>query len=317
MKVNELFISEAISLSDEVGTVRKILVSAIQSGMAQASKTLQKELEVSTASPRDVAEKAAKILYSSQSIAGNIRSQLWAAYRSKGLHSIKYAPLNKVNANVEIGGRSININAKFVGNVYSIIFQDLSRIAHTANDANAVIDALDHYIPSRQLWKLLVSFSATFIHEMVHITQHTRQQHRTKEGLPAEYRSYLTRDKEEFNTAVKELNNRNAQLIYFASPQEIPAYAHNMAIHLIDLATNETPIDEMRSTREVQTAINNLEEIIKTNSSFIVSDTFKAYRNFNRPENPQFYKVYKRFMKRVYQEVMNYRQKLYDRLDEL
>lgn len=317
MKVHEI-LDEAISLTSEVGNVRKLAIAGIRDGLTQIAKLITtniKDLFPNQEISADwVTKKVENWFKHRPFIEDAIKVRLWTAFKDRGLHTIKFGNIGSSRG--QVSGRTIVMSETYMKRLLPLILKDIEYQLmdglEDSKDYDGIMSVLSNYVPSRQVWDLIVDMSETIIHELVHVTQHTRQSHRDT----TEYRSYLTKDKEVFNRAVTQLNDKVAHIIYRASPQEIAAHAHNMAIHLIDLAS-ETPIDEMRTTREVQGAINNLDEVIKLSKNYNISDTFRNYKGFNQPDNPRFYQVYKRFMKRVYQEVMRYRQQLQNRLDQL
>lgn len=132
-------------------------------------------------------------------------------------------------------------------------------------------------------------------HESVHIAQHKQQAHRPYRKT--EYRSYLDKTKGEFySQALQAKQSRNKDRyydLYFASPQEIAAFAHQMAIDVI-------------KTYDLNT-VTRLEDIPKIEGEdVVIAVNHRLNNRFAQPRNPQEVKVRRRYLKLVYQEVMNY-----------
>jgi len=133
------------------------------------------------------------------------------------------------------------------------------------------------------------------LHEMVHVIQHIEQWAvlRSKH----EYRSYGTKDASEF---LKSRDTPRFMNLYYSSPQEISAFAHNMAIEIIH---SLRPADLMHVPLE----------------SGVVWKTIQNYINdgIPQPTNTTEIKVYRRYAKLVYQLVARHRQWLLQRAQEL
>ena len=154
------------------------------------------------------------------------------------------------------------------------------------------IEARDIIEHSDYLIRKLVS---TVIHELVHVIQHSKQQHRPQTA----YRSYLTRDKSKFYAAMNRMHQGTHDTadyrLYRGSPQEIAAFAHEEALKIIN-DTNMGDADE-----------NELAYIKKHLPSYMQGYTGNM---FSDPTNEHEYKIFKRFNKIVYQEVSSYLDKL-------
>ncbi|MGZ8924350.1 MAG: hypothetical protein ACXW2E_00570 [Nitrososphaeraceae archaeon] len=318
MKILEL-LYENISLSSEVGTVRKLILNAVREALLKINRDAKSNHEdLTPIDPYRLPDRVNFFLTKTTDLESRIQSKLWGSYKQIGLHSIKFVNFTD-NANGKAQGRTILLNAYLLQNLIDSIVIDIKRNVNDIDITNfdEVFSIIPNYTPSRKTWDILKTIANTCIHELVHVVQDYKQSHRTKQGHYPEYRSYLTKHKKEFAKAVEAVLSdvtEQDSMIYRASPQEIAAFAHNMAIDLIDIATDDTPIDEMRSKNEVNGAIINLDDIIKYSGNYSASPKFKQYLIFNNKKNPQHYKIYKRFMKRVYQEIMQYKTKLQQRL---
>lgn len=172
------------------------------------------------------------------------------------------------------------------------------------------------------------------IHELVHIKQHSKQSRSTvykdnKTGefktKGTEYRSKVEPNNEKFRDAVFKNydNNIEKHKIYSSALQEIPAYAHNAAIDIIDElhfgssgAINKNTTEALRALIKI---IKNLH--MGPNSLYdadfvrFTSSTFEYYsETFNKPGDKKLYPVYKRFIKILHQELVNYAQHWIDKI---
>lgn len=150
---------------------------------------------------------------------------------------------------------------------------------------------------------------SVIIHEMVHIIQHYRQKDRYRQGKRWEFRSYLDRYKGDYldtrkeydklpdGDDKKELKGRYARL-YYASPQEIAAFAHEAALTII----RDFGFDD-KSEYAMDYLIN-----ASSVKSRDISDAIdkEIGSRFREPKNPKEAMVRKRYLKLVYQEVMRY-----------
>lgn len=146
----------------------------------------------------------------------------------------------------------------------------------------------------------------TFIHELVHGIQHIRQYNVGKNNLM--YRSHLsdpklrTKQGDEFKQlSIRALTNpgiRNARWrkLYLASPSELGAFAHNIAIQVID------SIDHLPATAYSRFPAKT-KDIIK---SSIIHHTKKQLGTYISPRDPKEAAVFNKYLKRVYQEVDSY-----------
>lgn len=144
------------------------------------------------------------------------------------------------------------------------------------------------------------NIASTIVHEVVHVLQHTQQ---NKKGFGNhEYRSYLDKTKGEFSKLHSKRKRddetqKRYYKLYMASPQEMAAFAHEIAIKMVndfDLrdARNLEDFNHSASAIDAQSIVDYVNE--------------KVGQYFRMPENRQEYAVYKRYVKLVYQELMRY-----------
>lgn len=134
-----------------------------------------------------------------------------------------------------------------------------------------------------------------FVHELAHAYQ-THQEH---EGAQSTYRSYLLKDKKKFYAYLDGAMQYKG--FYYASPQEIEAFAQE-TVHRALHHTNHEDLDY-----EVQY----LEDLIKYFDS-TVNDNDERYKSMKDTNNKILQKVRKRFLKKVYVELVS----VYDKAKE-
>lgn len=144
------------------------------------------------------------------------------------------------------------------------------------------------------------------VHEAVHLVQHKQQAHRPLGKT--EYRSYLDKEKGEFYKAAtnpklaKSKNKDRYYDLYFASPQEISAFSHQMALDVI----KANGLDK----------VERLQDIPRIKGEDIIAYINNRINNrFAQPRNPQEVQVRRRYIKLVYQEVHRYIEHLKELLD--
>jgi hypothetical protein len=107
-------------------------------------------------------------------------------------------------------------------------------------------------------------------------------------------------DKKEFRKSIHNITNQTASdrddKVYRASPQEIPAFAHQVALKIAD----NIRIDYG----------NNIPSKVEINR-WIEGYIEKQFKN---PKDPKEFNVFKRFHKLVYQEVMRYLERYKNRV---
>jgi hypothetical protein len=158
-----------------------------------------------------------------------------------------------------------------------------------------------------QLFYSVMKYSETFIHELVHIVQHERQKHR---GGEFEFRSYLDKEKDEFLKLARKRNmaspsdDESPRLsgdeqsryndLYYASPAEIAAHAHNIALKII---SSHGLGSAGYSKRDY---VFQAKQALKGITGSVDSYLKKRYKG---QTDPKMQDVYKRYHKLVYQEV--------------
>jgi hypothetical protein len=174
------------------------------------------------------------------------------------------------------------------------------------------------------------------VHELVHIRQHAPQsryktkrvfdkdtkQHKlvTKQGT--EFRSKVEPNQEKFYNAIRDLDKSPENYkIYSSSLQEIPAHAHDAAVSVIrhlDFAWGGSVDEYGRDVSHLKSQVKALKLIIAnlSNGPTALKDVYghpiKIRRfeyfskTFNHPNDKKLYPVYKKFVKIMSQELINY-----------
>lgn len=140
---------------------------------------------------------------------------------------------------------------------------------------------------------------SVIIHELTHVQQHQAQ--RKKGRADTEYRSYLEPNKSKFYQAVNSVAqdaspSADSYRLYRGSPQETAAFAHQSAL---DWLNAYGVFDDQYDAEGLKGIL----DAIKEDPSFV-------NKMFNDRDNPKEYKVFKRFNKQVYQEIVRTLEKL-------
>ena len=143
------------------------------------------------------------------------------------------------------------------------------------------------------------------VHEIVHLEQAAREPQKEKS-----YTSYLAKTSDQLWQAVENLASKENYEMYLASPQEIPAFAHQMVYRAITQALGGQSLKNIAED-EIPYVIQELKDVLKDISSGMSAsdETLGRYLNFKGNDKKRM-KVFKRFMKSVYQEVASYIEKL-------
>ncbi len=211
-------------------------------------------------------------------------------------------------------GNQIVINYSYLDAVQEAIVNHISNysdnIISSENDYHPNMEEFKHTLKSLtdndSVKEVVNKIANIILHELVHVTQHSKQHKLMAQEAKTEYRSYLTKSKTRFNQAINDKLTKEDLDIYFGSPQEIDAFAHNLAMELIDIASNQTPLSKYKDYWKLYGLYLNLVELKTDTLSMKYSYYYKQYQDFNDPTNYKRYKVFKRFMKKVYQEFDRY-----------
>jgi len=171
----------------------------------------------------------------------------------------------------------------------------------------------------------------TMIHELVHVRQHMVQPNTSKDPETGEdkiknteFRSKVAPNPEKFRAAIRALYDKTQtpedKKIYYSALQEIPAHAHSAALQIIrEFDFNpEYRVDYLREqVQELIKATRTLTTGMKIDDRQINSWTLDYYsKTFNHPEDKKLYPVYKKFIKILHQELVNYIQYWVNKINE-
>lgn len=138
---------------------------------------------------------------------------------------------------------------------------------------------------------LVYEMADTLIHEVVHVKQNMIQFARGRDTT--QYRSYLQKSPEEFDTAQKEQGPGWLRL-HAASPQEIESYVHNITMNII-------------RAFDLDKAYYNNQPLEKIEAETIYSYVLNFFSNrIGVPKTPKEQFIVKRYAKGVYQELNRY-----------
>jgi hypothetical protein len=224
------------------------------------------------------------------------------------------------------GYNKIKLNANLVVELSKVVYQSLYDLTLSGNFGgegellSAFWDSVRYTIKNwnseskriRNIEDSIYKIVDVFIHELVHIKQHAKQAKRKGNndyGGRTEFRSYLDKKKDEFsNLANKhwtggdydsdllspEEKQRYHQL-YYASPAEISAHAHNIASKIIKSFDFANTDDYTRANY-----IENAQIALRDITSYL--DEY-LHSRFKGSTDKRTQMVYKRYHKLVYQEL--------------
>jgi hypothetical protein len=235
----------------------------------------------------------------------------------------------EMNADGDVQQARIRIHRQWLDVIQNVLIDEVE-LAYYDNsyffteadelDRDALRDAFLYYDETVKMGRAIDKIVDIFVHELVHIGQYRRQGRRLVNVGDIEYRSYLTKDRKEFIRAINSKANEYDMKIYHGSPQEIDAFAHNMAIEMINLAIGGYEVEEFVDRGHIkylEGMLFSIKEFVKERE-FRYAETYKnRYKDFNDPKKRDYYKVYKRFMKKVYQEVDRYMDYIRVKIGEL
>lgn len=198
-----------------------------------------------------------------------------------------------INADGTASNSIITLNNKFPIDLADVLVKTLGNWLLKYNKQNMNKFKLIFEVNSDTLKKyydftnipIVYKMVNVILHELTHVVQDARQEHR---GGDTEYRSYLTNNPI-FNDILEKMH-KGDQLsdeefkIYLSSPQEIAAHAHNIAADVIKDVGGNKP-----TAQDIQKGVTNL-----------------VGKFFPDRNDPRISKIYNRYLKLVYQQVMNH-----------
>lgn len=322
MLINEI-LTEAISLTQYESKVQGLIIKGLQKALKRLSKTKGKfpeEEQELTQNDRSYPFRTQMVNLFTKYLATDIAKEF------KNLKTIDGVQVDTIKfIKSEYGGYAQGTDL-YIG---SIIIKNIARTTIDTID-QFCIDASGEY-PDRvitfftmcaiiadgvdrhskfllneildQIQSGVDSIINTLTHELVHTSQHGRQFQKGRSNL--EYRSYLDKKKGEFISLHnnKDWNkNPRARELYYASPQEIPAFAHEIALYII----RAYALPEITSVEEIST-------VTPEDITYAMS-RYPMIASLATNPDPRAKKVYQRYAKLVYLEVQNYIQQLKQKL---
>ena len=177
-----------------------------------------------------------------------------------------------------------NVNTKDSGSIADHFYKIVSNIA---NRPKIILE-------DPTLQQIIHKWANTMTHELVHVFQHAEQY--KKKRISTEYRSYAEKDPAKFQTAVRRLTTPDDYKIYRASPQEITAFAHNIASQIL------------KNTKFRSKIL--WGDLDQSNYSKIISDYVAEHLKYTpeQRKNTNYIerKVFNRYVKQVYQILQHY-----------
>lgn len=153
--------------------------------------------------------------------------------------------------------------------------------------------------------EILEKLIRTFIHEVTHVAQHLPQQ---KKGMDTtDYTSYLAKKKEFYKSFEQDpvtKQYRDPQLmsrLHAASPQEIGAFTHNLAMEISEFLGWEDDLENVKYYNSEEHHNN----LIHTIRNFLTDRGITM-------KTPAEVAVFRRYLKMVYVELERYRRYLLD-----
>ena len=324
MLINEI-LTEAISLTQYESTVQDMFVKGLQKALKRLSKLQGKfpdeEQEVAQ-DGRSYPLRVKLIGVLSRYLATEIAKE-FKNLKTVGGAQVTNVKFIKTEHGGYASGTELYISSRIIKNIANMVVDQIDDFAINASDdypdyvntfftmcgivagnANRHSKALLNEILDK-IQQGIDNIISVVTHELVHTTQHGRQFEKGRGPFEIEYRSYLDKNKGEFYKLHSKddwYKNPRAMELYYSSPQEIPAFAHEIALYIIrayDLP-NTTTLEEIPDIRSTDIAYG--------------MSRYPQIANFAKSEDPKARKVYQRYMKLVYAEVYNYIQRLKQKL---
>ena len=324
MLINEI-LTEAISLTRYDSKVQDMFTKGLKKALKRLSKVKGKfpdeEQEVAK-DGRSYPLRAKLTAVLARYLATDIAKEFKNLKTVTGAHvtSVKFI---KTEHGGYAQGTDLYISSRIIKNIANIVVDQIDEFAINASDdypdyvytfftmCSIVADGVDrhsNFLLNEIFEKIQQGVDAIInvvTHELVHTTQHGRQFEKGRGPFEIEYRSYLDKNKGEFyKLHAKDdwYKNPRAMELYYASPQEMPAFAHEIALYIIRAYDfpNMTSLEEIPTvdSKDIVYAMSRYPEIAK----------------FAKSEDPRVRKVYQRYIKLVYTEVANYIEQLKQKL---
>lgn len=316
MKVSDLF--ETISLTQEQHRIIPAIFKAIEKTLYSIATRIEQQAFNNNQSSLSFSHVIDDIhTYMASNLPKELKTHLELAIQPKNKQTLKGITLDITPLSDKTEGSAGFDNVNIAYKLYQTLFKQLideltDHIQDYDLEYKNIVDVLRDYNPSESKYidSIVKKITSVIVHELVHIHQHTNQKNRYRQGYETEYRSYMMNKKKFHKLMNDRLSTSIGRLPYLASPQEIPAFAHNLALDLIEIVLGGYSLEQIAKSNPdlLPHTIMNLKDIIQDSRNYQNNDFFNDYKQFKNPEHKQF-KVFKRFMKIVYQEISQYIEK--------
>lgn len=320
------YLLETISLTSEKGVVKQLLNDAIRRVMKFVYSEIVREYKYGVITDANIMKKIKE--YVRFETYHGIQQSLLKHYGKEPFSVSSLSFDREMNADGDVQHTRIRIHRQWLDVIQNQLLDEIELASYDNPffdqngefDENSLKDAFLYYQENTKMDKAIDKIVDIFVHELVHVGQFRNQSKRLAYTGSIEYRSYLTKNKKEFNKAINQKATEYDMKIYHGSPQEIDAFAHNMAIELVNIATGGLEIEDFEHTKHLEYLegmLFSVEEMLKYRE-YVFADTYKnRYKDFNDPKNKLFYKVYKRFMKKVYMEIQQYMSSIKNKIQQV
>ena len=321
MKLLELFVTERIGLTHLKGPIKDSIKSAILDSIYQI---YYKESKLDPG-VRDLASSQVSAVSVNDEISSWLREQLKTrvALHIEEVLQVRLSPRLQVKIDDTKGagglasGLTMILSEKLIEPMVEGIVATVNDLAHDYLESEDQLVsnlfrmykrvAEDRRIGEEVMSEInseIYNLVTVSIHEAVHLMQHLPQYEKNLPNL--NYTSYLAKDNEEFYNAVRRVSKgehtEDDYRLYRSSPQEISAFANELALKIVD----DYDLDGLYGMEDF-----NLAAFKKDIPNLVRSYIFKM---FDDPSNPKEYQVFKRFHKQVYQEFIKYTEQLEKKL---
>lgn len=316
MLINEVIeVDEAISVTQYQDGIRAAIISGLQHGFSQVAKMQGKypkyEQKLLSDSTRDfrLSIRPAILRSASANISKQVAKFINSKIPSKPLNSIKFG---KTGTGVGGYARDLDVvvTRDYLVKLVNIALENTFDAMYKDYDDESLIPGFyfickafasgDPEITTRVLEYaesiVIGPIVSVIVHELVHVVQHKAQFEKGKDRT--DYRSYLEKKKGDFyklTTTGSPAQRSTPQYtdMYYASPQEVAAFSHEIAIKIIKSHGYDT--------------LKKGDEIPRIDPNKLILEINNRLGNrFHVPRNDKEKLVYRRYIKLVYQEVQRY-----------
>jgi hypothetical protein len=329
MRINDI-LNETVNEAVSVTQYEDIVEQAIRSGISQSMIELagqkgqfsQEENELATSARSSPLHNKFNQIFTTF-LESKISTQLRVKIsREIGMPVPTAVSFETTPANTKgfADGTEILLTNRYSKKLSSLIIENLFNSVISSYSEDELLDSLYFtckmyasgdkqivYVVNKGTETLIDNIVSTVLHELVHVIQHHRQASRPS----TEYRSYLDKKKGEFSALHDKADSGNLSdpekaryyHLYLASPQEMAAFSHEMAMYII----RGYDLNRIQNVKDIPKFSE--EDIVDAVKSFV-------HDRFRDPKNAKEYTVFKRYIKLVYQELDRYVDLLRKRLEQ-